>query len=279
MSSTYRVSIASFEGPFDLLLHLIARHKVDIYEIPLAQITDDYLAVLRDLREPDLEVTTEFLVVAATLIELKAARLLPGEDDPELEEQALEARDILYARLLDYRTFKEAAAHLRERLAAHVGYVPRAAGPDEAFRQLTPPAEIPVTAEELAELAARVLAELPDRVYTAHLQPIRMTVREAAGMLADELARAEGRATFAELTAGCRHRIEVVVCFLAVLELYKLECVELDQAANFGALTVEWLEAAPATALLEMDVYEGHREARESGSPDAAPEPAEERGE
>lgn len=252
MPHTYHVSVGSFEGPFDLLLQLIARHKVDIYEVSLAQITDDYLAVLRGMDEQaatagapvlDLDVATEFLVVAATLIELKAARLLPGEDDPELEELALEARDLLYARLLDYRTFKEAAAFLRQRLDAHAGYVPRQVARDPSLVGVTPRVDLPVTAEQLAELAARAFAEQPEpTVDTSHLQPVRMSVREAAGMLADELARAGGRASFAELTAGCRYRVEVAVCFLAVLELYKLEHVELEQPTNFGDLTVTWLD-------------------------------------
>lgn len=267
MSRTYHVTVGSFEGPFDLLLQLIARHKVDIYDIPLAEITDDYLAVLRDMgvradgedtpgEAFDLDVATEFLVVAATLVELKAARLLPGEDDPELEELALEARDLLYARLLDYRVFKEAAGFLRERLAAHAGYVPRGVAMEARFAGITPEVQLPVSAAELAELAARAFAEQPDpTVDTSHLQPVHMTVRQAAGLLADELARAGGQASFAELTAGCRHRVEVLVCFLAVLELFKLEHVDVEQATNFGELRVRWIDPAPdpSTALAAMD--------------------------
>jgi segregation and condensation protein A len=208
MAASYTVNVGSFEGPFDLLLHLIARRKLDIYEIPLAQITDDYIAALREMDVLDLEVATEFLVVAATLIELKAARLLPGEDDPELEELALEARDLLYARLLDYRTFKEAAAFLRERVAAFSGYLPREVRMEPAFTRLVPEVALGLTPEALARVAARALADVPDPfVDTSHLQPVRMTVREAAGMIADELLRAGGRASFRELTAGCRHRV------------------------------------------------------------------------
>lgn len=241
MATTYHVSVGSFEGPFDLLLHLIARRKVEIYDIPIAQITDEYLAVLRDLdAELDLETATEFLVVAATLIELKAARLLPSEDDPELEELALEARDLLYARLLDYRTFKEAAAWVAERLEAFTGYLPREVGLDERYRNLLPEVELTISVEDLAALAARALAERPEPVVDlSHVQPVRMTVREAAGMVMDELDRAGGRATFRELTAGCRHRVEVIVHFLALLELYKLGHVDLEQSANFGEIAIE----------------------------------------
>ena len=267
MPGTYHVAIGTFEGPFDLLLHLIARHKVDIYEIPIAQITDDYLSVLHSMGELDLEVATEFLVVAATLIELKAARLLPGEDDPELDELALEARDLLYARLLDYRLFKEAAGRLGERLAAHVGFVPRQVALEDRYVGLKPELRLQITAEQLAQLAARVLAEQAETsVDLSHVQPVRMTVREAARLVTDELARAGGRATFAEVTAGCRHRVEVIVCFLALLELYKLEVVDLEQPAAFGDLVVTAVGDASANMLL-VDEWE---------TPQVAPDHAEE---
>lgn len=239
MSGTYHVTVGSYEGPFDLLLQLIARRKVDIYDVPLAQITDDYLAAMRHMERLDLEVTTEFLVVAATLVELKAARLLPGADDPELEELALEARDLLYARLLDYRTFKHAAGFFGGRLSALAGYVPRDVALEDRYVGLTPQVRLEVAPAELARLAAQALAaRAAAQVDASHLQPVRMTVREAAGMVASELERAGGVATFRELTAGCRHRVEVIVCFLALLELYKLELVDLEQPANFDVLTV-----------------------------------------
>jgi segregation and condensation protein A len=261
MAASYTVTVGSFAGPFDLLLQLIARRKLDIYEIPLSQITDDYIAALKQMDVLDLEVATEFLVVAATLIELKAARLLPGEDDPELEELALEARDLLYARLLDYRTFKEAAAYLRERVEAHAGYLPREVRMEPAFARLVPEVTLGVAAEDLARITARALAEQPDPfVDTSHLQPVRMTVREAAGMIADELGRAGGRASFRELTAGCRHRVEVIVCFLALLELYKLEQIDLDQVDRFGDLVVTWDDEHDwaTSSLGQMETYEVH---------------------
>jgi segregation and condensation protein A len=240
MAATYHVTVGSFEGPFDLLLHLITRRKVEIWDIAIAQITDEYLAVLRDLDEQlDLEVATEFLIVAATLIELKAARLLPAEDDPELEELSLEARDLLYARLLDYRTFKEASAWVAERMEAFAGYAPREVGLEERYRGVLPDVDLTITAGELAAMAARALADKPEPIVDlSHVQPVRMTVREAAGMVMDELARAGGRASFRELTAGCRHRVEVIVHFLALLELYKLGHLDMDQAASFGDIVV-----------------------------------------
>jgi segregation and condensation protein A len=260
MPGTYHVTVGPFEGPFDLLLHLIARHKVDIYEIPLAQITDDYLAVVRAMESIDLETTTEFLVVAATLIELKAARLLPSEDDPELDDLALEARDLLYARLLDYRIFKEAGWYLRDRMASLAGYVPRAVTLEERYTGLVPTVRLSVTPEQLAEIAAQALRAKPEPVVdVSHLQPVRMTVREAAGMVVQELDRAGGTATFTELTAGCRHRVEVIVHFLALLELYKLDVVDLLQAGNFATLRVSTNSDASlqVSALAEMEEYAG----------------------
>ena len=258
MSGTYRVAIGSFEGPFDLLLHLIARHKVDIYEIPLAQITDDYLAVLRQMDHVDLDVATEFLVVAATLIELKAARLLPSEDDPDIEDLALEARDLLYARLLDYRMFKEAGIYLGRQLESLAGFVPRAVALEERYTGLVPDVNLGITPERLAEIATSALTAKPVPVVDlSHLQPVRMTVREAAGMVVQELQRAGGQATFTELTAGCRHRVEVIVHFLALLELYKLDLIDLEQAGNFSTLRVVVNPDEPweRSAFAEMEEY------------------------
>lgn len=260
MSTTYHVSVTAFEGPFDLLLHLIARRKVDIYEVSIAEITDDYLAAMAELDSVDLEVTTEFLIVAATLIELKAARLLPGTEDPETDQLALEARDLLYARLLDYRTFREAAGHLRRRLDDHQAYRPREVVIEPQFATLRPEVTLGVTPQDFALLAARVFAERPtDAIDLSHVQPVRISVSEAAGMITDELQRTAGPLTFDELTAGCRHVAEVVVHFLACLELYKLDQVDLQQDGNFGALRVTW---KPDEGLLSsdpvlVDAYQG----------------------
>ena len=258
MPGTYHVAVGSFEGPFDLLLHLIARHKVDIYEISLAQITDDYLAVLRAMERIDLDVATEFLIVAATLIELKAARLLPNEDDPDIEDLALEARDLLYARLLDYRMFKEAGQYLGSRLETLSGYVPRRVALEPQFTGLVPQTQLSISPQRLAEIAAQALRAKPEPVVDlSHVQPVRMTVRDAAGMVVQELERAGGSATFAELTAGCRHRIEVIVHFLALLELYKLDLIDMEQAGNFSTLRVVTNDERPwgRSELAEMEEY------------------------
>lgn len=246
---TFHVSLSAFEGPFDLLLHLIAKHRVDVHAIPIAEITDEYLAVLRTAETVDLEIATDFLVVAATLIELKAARLLPAEDDPEVDELALEARDLLYARLLDYRTFKGVAGWLEARLESASGSWPRSAPLEERFTRLAAPITVPVDAAGLALLAARAIAsQTPPGPDLSHVQPIRLTVREATAQVLAGLRRLGGTATFPALTAGCRDRLEVVVTFLALLELYRGEVVDLDQAGTFGELRVTWLDDAPVLA-------------------------------
>lgn len=261
MPGTYTVSVGSFEGPFDLLLQLIARRKVDIYDVSIAEITDDYLVVLRSMEQVDLEVATEFLVVAATLLELKAARLLPDEDDPELEEVALEARDLLYARLLDYRLFKQAAAHLGARLRASSGFHPRGVVASDLPAVHAVPA-LGMDAEAFARLAARVLTDQPDAsVDVSHLQPVRMSVADAADLVVGELERANGRVTFREITTGCGHPVEVAVCFVAVLELYKHEHVDLEQASNFGELVVLRTDAGvPWAGLADAGERFGERE-------------------
>lgn len=262
MTSPYQVSVDGFEGPFDLLLQLASRRKVDICEVEISVITDDYLAALRAMEQVDLEVTTDFLVVGATLVELKAARLLPDTHDPELEESAVDARDLLYARLLDYRTFKRAAAVLRRRLDAHAGHLPRAVALEPRFADASPPLRLPVDVHGLARLAATALAARPEpTVDVNHLQPVRMSVREAAELVTDELDRAGGEATFAEVTAGCRHRVETIACFLAILELYKHGRIGLEQATCFGELVVSRVErgdawGADALAALDGDVTE-----------------------
>lgn len=239
MNASFHVAVDAFEGPFDLLLHLIARRRLDVCDVPLARITDDYLEALRGWERLDLDVATDFLVVAATLVELKAARLLPEDDDPDADELALEARDLLYARLLDYRTFKRAAGVLRDLFEAGDGFVPRDAGPDGPVRAARPPVELRATPRDLAALAAGVLAQRPDPVVdVSHLTPVALTVGQAAAAVVEELTRAGGSATFDRLTATCRHRLEVVVWFLAVLELYKDGTVDLSQPDGSGAITV-----------------------------------------
>lgn len=239
----YVVRTEVFEGPFDLLLHLIARQQVDLWRVSLARITEDYLAEIRRMQELNLEVATEFLVVAATLLELKAARLLPSPDgEPDEVEALLEERDLLFARLLQYRAYKQVAELFAARLAEQAAYVPRRAGGEELLRQLVPDLLSGVTPEDLARLAAATLTPAPPpQVDTAHIAPPKLTVAEAVVELAERLrANPDRTTTFDELVGRGAPPIEIVIHFLALLELYKRSLIELDQAATFGTITVRW---------------------------------------
>ena len=246
----YLVRTETFEGPFDLLLHLIARQKVDIWQVSLARITEDYLAEIRRMRELNLEVATEFLVVAATLLELKAARLLPRpEEGPDEVEALLEERDLLFARLLQYRAYKQAAELIAARLEEQAAYVPCRSGPLEAFNRAVPDLLAGVTPEQLAQLAARALAPAPPpRVSLEHLAaPPKLTVHEAVGELAARL-RGRGPVAFTDLLGPGAPLVEVVVYFLAALELYKRGEVDLDQAQAFGSIVMRWTGGDEAAA-------------------------------
>src|SRR6266516_2065607 len=238
----YMVRTEVFEGPFDLL-HLIARQQVDIWQVSLSSINEDYLGEIRRMRELNLEVATEFLVVAATLLELKAARLLPSPDGEEDEVEALlEERDLLFARLLQYRAYKHVAELFGARLAVQAGYVPRRVGGEEILRQLVPDLLSGIAPEGLARLAAAAFTPAaPPEVNTTHIAPPKLTVSEAVVELARRLrASAEQAASFDTLVGRNAPPIEIVINFLAVLELYKRSLIELDQAATFGTITVRW---------------------------------------
>lgn len=239
----YEVSTAVFEGPFDLLLHLITREQVDIYEVSLSSIVDAFVAHLEQLRALDLDVATEFLLIAAVLLELKARRLLPDQEeaDPEEELALWEERDLLLARLFECKTFKDAAGALNRMMDAAGHSYPRTAGMEEQFLELAPDLMAGVTPARIhaAFVAATVPRPMP-RVILDHVAPIRLSVAEAAEELVGQLSRV-GCITFRRLTAEIGERLEVIVHFLAVLELYKQGLVDLDQPAHFGELTVTWL--------------------------------------
>jgi segregation and condensation protein A len=257
----YQVQTPVFEGPFDLLLHLILREDVDLYEISLARIVDGYLIELERMDDLDLEVATEFLLIAATLVELKTKRLLPDEHDIDLDDEfALwEERDFLLARLLDCKTFKDAAKVLAALADEASHSYPRLVGLEDRFLDLAPDLLEGVTAQEMHAAFVRATAPKPvQRVDITHLPAIRASVGDAVEELIDELPRL-GRVTFRELTASLVDRIEIVVRFLAVLELYKQGLVDIEQASSFGAIHVVWT-AAPDLGradLSAIDVYDG----------------------
>jgi segregation and condensation protein A len=257
----YEVTTPVYEGPFDLLLHLILREQVDLYQVSLASIVDAYLIELDRLQGLDLDVATEFLLIAATLVELKARRLLPGPDDVDLDEELAlwEERDLLLARLLECKTFKDAAAALA-RLSDVAGRsYPRAAVLEERFAALTPDLLEGITPRKLHDAFLRAIAPKPvPHVDLGHVATIRASVADAVAELVDELPRA-GRIGFRRLTAGFAERLEVIVRFLAVLELFKQGLVELDQVETFGDIEVIWVgtDVDVAEALAGVDGYEG----------------------
>jgi segregation and condensation protein A len=236
---SYQVKLEVFEGPFDLLLHLIARRQVDVTEIDLADITQDFLAHLGDeLESLDLETATRFLVVAATLVELKAARLLPAEDRQELEDLLGEARDLLYARLLEYRAFRDVSRLLAHRLIQHEWQLAREVPLEPWLQRLVPETPLQIDAAGLAALAAAITAPTPDPgVDLSHIRRSYLTIREAAEIVLQALPDPDRPAPFAALAAG-KVRGDRVVLFLALLELFKLGHVELDQPDHRGPLAV-----------------------------------------
>lgn len=226
---TYQVQLEVFQGPFDLLLHLISRRQVEVTEIDLADITADYLRTLRDgIDTIDLEAATRFLMVAATLIELKAARLLPVEQREEVEDLLGEARDRLYARLLEYQAFRDLAGVLRDRYDDSVWRLTRDAAPEPWMLRVLKPVAIPLSPAQLAALAAAVQAPVVEApVDLQHIRRATITVREAAelvlGVLDDDRVL-----TFPELASG-RSRTDRVALFLSILELFKVGAIDLDQ--------------------------------------------------
>lgn len=257
----YEVHTPVFDGPFDLLLHLILREQVDLYEINLSEIVDAYLHELERMERLDLEVATEFLLIAATLVELKARRLLPDDNEIDLDDELglWEERDLLLARLIECKTFKDAALILRKLSAAAARSYPRQCGPvEDHFLSLAPDLLEKTSPDDLRAAFLKASAPKPVvRVDLSHVTPIKVTVAEAVEELIDELPRA-GQMTFRDLTAELVDRIDVVVRFLAVLELFKQGVVELEQPQTFGDIAVVWTGGADLRAdEIVIDVYEG----------------------
>ena len=253
----YEVTTPVFEGPFDLLLHLITREQVDIYEVSLSAIVDAYIAELERMQPLDLEIATEFLLIAAVLIELKTKRLLPGSDGVDLDEELAlwEERDLLLARLLECKTFKDAASELNRMAARAERSQPRRIGLEEQFIGLVPDFLAGVTGEDLRAAFMRAVTPRPvPRVDMDHVAPIRASVAEAVTELVDELPRV-GRITFRRLTDGLVAKLEIIVRFLAVLEMYKQGLIDLEQHGNFAELHISWLGPDDGN-VIELDVEE-----------------------
>lgn len=241
----FRVVLENFEGPFDLLLQLISKHRLDVTEVALSRVTDEFLAYLGAMGpDVDLDQTTEFLVVAATLLDLKAARLLPAAEVEDEEDLALlEARDLLFARLLQYRAFKRVADILADRLAAESRRFPRTVGLEPHHAELLPEVVINIGPEGFARLAVKAMQPKPrPQVYVDHIHTPLVSVREQAQVVIAHL-REHGEATFSDLVRDAPDTLTVVARFLALLELYRERAVALDQAEALGPLTVRWTGA------------------------------------
>ncbi|HEY8474433.1 MAG TPA: ScpA family protein [Natronosporangium sp.] len=257
-SSGFTVRLDNFTGPFDLLLQLIAKHKLDVTEVALHVVTDEFLSYLRAMGDDwNLDETSEFLVVAATLLDLKAARLLPAaavEDEADLA--LLEARDLLFARLLQYQAFKEAAGHIATMLEQGGRRWPRAVTLEPRYAEALPDLVLGIGPQRLAELAAKALAPKPPPVVsTAHVHQVRVSVREHAAVLRDKLMRVR-TASFRNLCGDCRSLLEVVARFLAILELYREGMVSFEQVQALGDLTVRWI-GGDEPVELDVDEYAG----------------------
>ncbi len=244
-ATAFEVTLDNFTGPFDLLLGLISKHKLDVTEIALARVTDDFIAHIKAERAKpngwDLSQATDFLLVAATLLDLKAARLLPQSGPEDEEDLALiEARDILFARLLQYRAFKDIAHTFAQRMATAGRMQPRTASLEPEFAALLPELVMTVTPEQLAMIAARTMApRVVPTVGLAHLHAPQVSVREQASLIGARLRR-DRVASFRTLVADADSTLVVVARFLALLELFRESAIIFEQAEALGELTVRW---------------------------------------
>ncbi|MDN5727752.1 MAG: segregation/condensation protein A [Propionibacteriales bacterium] len=253
----FHLRLDNFEGPFDLLLQLISRHKMDITEVALSRVTDEFIAHIKAAGDAwDLEQTTHFIVVAATLLDLKAARLIPSGEIEDPEDLALlEARDLLFARLLQYRAFKEVSRWLAETLDTQGRRFARPGGLEDFFARLLPEVTIHVSVDRFAELAARAMTpKIEDTVSLAHLHTSTVTVREQAQVVVDRMRRS-GTLTFRSLVGDSPDRVTTVCRFLALLELFREQVVSFEQLTPLGELTIRWTgsEGADVTISDEFD--------------------------
>jgi segregation and condensation protein A len=272
----FSVHLDVFEGPFNLLLGLIAKHQLDVTLVALSQVTDEFIAHIRAAGAAwDLGQATEFLLVAATLLDMKAARLLPQAEVEDEEDLALlEARDLLFARLLQYRAYKLAAAHLGDLVVAQARRHPRDVQLEPRFAELLPQVLLGLGPQEFAALAARAFAPRPVPVVAVdHVLGGTVSVREQTALVRQRLRRL-GRASFRALTSDCDGTLEVVARFLALLELYRDALVAFEQTEALSELHVRWT----GPSVDEDDVVAAGSEFDEGDPPDEAPTPEAEEG-
>ncbi|MFI5686464.1 segregation/condensation protein A [Streptomyces sp. NPDC051636] len=254
----FKVRLANFEGPFDLLLQLISKHKLDVTEVALSKVTDEFMAHIRAMGPDwDLDQTTEFLVVAATLLDLKAARLLPAaEVEDEADLALLEARDLLFARLLQYRAYKQIADIFNQRLEEEGRRCPRTVGLEPHHAELLPEVVISIGPGGFAKLAIKAMQPKPEpQVYVDHIHAPLVSVQEQAGIVVARL-RELGEASFRALVEDTDDTLTVVARFLALLELYREKAVALDQETALGELIVRWTGGEADTTPMVTDEFD-----------------------
>ena len=272
----FAVRLENFEGPFDLLLSLIAKHKLDITEVALSKVTDEFIAYIKASTKDgwDLEQTSSFLLVASTLLDLKAARLLPQGDVEDEEDLALlEARDLLFARLLQYRAFKQVAAVLETRMAGESKRHPRGVGLEERFATLLPEVLIGLGLDEFAALAAKAMEPKPVlEVSLAHIHAPTVSVKEQAVVVVDRLRR-HGTMTFRSIARDAPDTLTRVARFLALLELFREGAVAFDQVTPLGELTIRWTGSEEGEVEI-TDEFDGAAPDEDTPLPDASEDSA-----
>ncbi len=277
--NTFTVRLDNFEGPFDLLLGLISKHKLDVTEVALSVVTDEFIAYIKAKGpEWDLDQTTEFLLVASTLLDLKAARLLPqGEVEDEEDLALLEARDLLFARLLQYRAYKQVGGLLAERMTREARRFPRAVGLEDRFAKLLPEVLIGLGVDDFARLAARAMRPRPEPVVSlTHIHAPRVSVREQGTILVERLRRIRST-TFRALVADSPNVVTTIARFLALLELFREGAVTFEQAEALAELTVRWAGSDDGSVVVsdEFDEQDGGSEQDGGGEQETSDEQAE----
>jgi segregation and condensation protein A len=273
-SAPFEVHLDVFSGPFDLLLGLISKHKLDITEVALAQVTDEFVAHIKASQAAnsdwDLGQASEFLLIAATLLDLKASRLLPQSGPQDDEDLALiEARDLLFARLLQYRAYKQIAGTFRDRMATAGRITPRQAGLDPEFARLLPELIIAVTPEQFARIAARAMTpRIPPTVGLEHLHAPQVSVREQAAIIVERL-RHRGQVSFRSLVADADSTLVIVARFLALLELFKEGAIAFEQAEALGELDVRWTGADSGDVAIDDEFDEDDEDEHEDDEAEA----------
>lgn len=267
---SYKVRTQAFSGPFDLLLQLVTRQKVTIGSIAIAEVANQYLEEVERMRDLDLDVASDFVLVASTLLDIKAASLVPAEpprsfgDDFEDEDDDLgdldsdEAREVLIARLIAYKQFRGAAAALAARSEAEARMHPRTVGADPQFLGLMPDYLDGITLRSLAVICADIDSKRETFLLESeHIAPKRLPVALTIASV-DRLVRSRRRVTFSELVGEDSTPEVVVANFLAILELFKRGLVRVSQSEVFGEIDVEHITGAEAykidaTALADLD--------------------------